>query len=236
MKKAVLVFLLALGAPPQDPAALVEQLRSDEIAVRERAFIELEKLGAAAETELRKAASDPDAIVSLQVGRLLRILELNRTFSPALKKEIPDICRRIGRSTGDEWTKIYLEVSEGKPAHVGLSREDLEPLAASAVKNAVTNEEKKSACGAAGRWHHRSADASVRTLLRDPDDDVRRAAFDTLVSLHGRSALRLALEELRDAPAFLVDAIHRFGSRVAYEAQDRLVELLQHSDPNIAAS
>ena len=242
MKKAGLIFLLALGASPQDPEALVEQLRSDEIALRERAFVELEKLGAAAEAELKKAASDPDATVSLQVNRLLRILELNRTFSPALKKEFPDICQRIGRSTGDEWTKTYLAVADGKPDANGkqpyksLTREDLEPLAAPAIKYATTSEEKSWALSAADRWHHLSAEPSVKALLHDPEKEVRRLALDTLVSFHGRSALPLAMAELRDSPTYLLEAIQRFGTRTAYEAQDRLIELLRHADPEIATS
>ena len=144
--------------------------------------MELEKLGAAAEADLKKVASDPDAHVADSARRLLLIFELDRVLSPAVKKEFPGICRRLGRESADEATKVYLEVAgarrdaTGKKPHEDLNREDLEPLALLAIRNAITEDDKIAACEAAARWFHRSAEPAVLELLRDPESSVRSTA------------------------------------------------------------
>lgn len=55
----------------QDPAALVERLRSEDPAVRMRAEADLTKLGEAAETALDAAAKDADPEVAARAKRLL---------------------------------------------------------------------------------------------------------------------------------------------------------------------
>ena len=71
----VIVTLLLLLLLQDEPARLVEQLRSDDPAERKRAFLRLKDLGASARTALDKAKGDPDA--EKQLGQGIRYAEAN---------------------------------------------------------------------------------------------------------------------------------------------------------------
>lgn len=239
MKRVAFFALLLPIAAPQDPEALVEQLRAEDITVRERAFAELEKLGAGAEPELRKAAADPDPYISRRVGSLLKAIELNRTLSPVLKADFPEIVTRLSRGQPEEWTRAYLAVAQASPDMRGymsggtLSRGELEPLAAHAIRNACSAGDRVAACEAAAEWFHISAIPECVRLLRDSEVSVRKAAHSALIALQGRRALSTFLEELKDHPALLVESLHTFDARTAYEAQGRLLDLLRHSEDQV---
>lgn len=235
-----IIFALgALGTCLQDPGELVEKLRSDDIADRERAFYKLEELGDKAEAELKRAAADSDVAFGQQVRVLLGILDLDRTLSPALKKAVPGISRRVGLRGPGEALRIYLEIS-GKSADAGrrflhpeLRRSDLEPLAEMAVRAAGTPEEKIYACAAAGEWFHRSAEPAVLALLRDPDERVREAAVTALGQFRGRGAIPILLREYPEDSPWLLDALVSWESFNPFEAVPRFVPFIRHADPAV---
>jgi HEAT repeat protein len=241
--KAIVGLVLLLGTvsyPKQDADALIQQLRDGDLQVRERAFAELEKLGAAAEAALRAAAKDSDATFAAQVGRLVRPLELERSLPPRLKAAFPDLPRRLGRGPAEEWTQVYLAVFRSKPdakgqdPFAGLTRADLEPLAEPALRAAITKDDKVEALEAASRWHHRSAEPAVRALLHDTEYHVLRQSVDVLRDFHGPAALKPVLEELSSRPSDLLIALERLGTSAA-DAKPRILDLTKHENPKIAA-
>ena len=231
---AAALVLIAGTLFPQDPAALIEQLRSDDLAVRERAFADLENLGAAAEEALKKAAKDPDAGVAHAVGKLLRIVELERTLSPALKKEFPGIARRLGRGMPEEWTRIYLDVASAAPdkagvvAYASLTRADLEPLAANALRYAPKPDDRKFVASRVAEWQHRSALPCLLEMLRDADREIRRTARNALQTLVGRGIVELYMAELASKPTLLVESLD--ATYFPLQAYDAILPIVHHAD------
>ena len=246
MGKLAFIALIVLGpalkqdpAAAQDPAELIEGLRSDDIAVRERAYAGLEKLGEAAEHQLMRATRDSDPDTARSAGRLLRILEFDRKFSPALKKAVPGIARRLGLLGDDAGMRVYLEIADAPPDASGrspfpdLRRSDLEPLAEMAVRCAATKDEKVAACAAAGRWFHRSAEPAVRMLLHDPEEKVREEAVSALTYFRGRGVIPILLTEYPDTSHELLEALILCESFRPAEAVPRLVPFIHKAQSDI---
>jgi HEAT repeat protein len=234
--------LAACGPALQDPADLVEQLRSDEILVRDRAFQKLEGLGDRAEAHLKKAAEDPDPELSRRARLLLRIHEIDRRFSPALRKAIPGIARRLARDGDHEWTKIYLEMA-AEPGKAGsfpfpeLRREDLEPLAAEALRRAETPEEMEAICAAIKAWRHQSAEPELLKSLRHVHSGVRRSAFSALERFHGPfAAATLGIRETADDAEALATVMWNASPHVPTESVIRLIPLLRHPERSVRSA
>jgi hypothetical protein len=100
--------LLILAFPPQDPAdkvkALVEKLGSDEVEVRGRAVLELEKLGFAAVPSLRKAAEGSAGEKKILIDRIIaRLTVLGRPIQVSIDakdRPVREIAADLERQTG----------------------------------------------------------------------------------------------------------------------------------------
>ena len=199
MTLLVVVSLLALQ---DDPAALIEKLRSENLEIREAATKKLKELGTAARPALEKAAKDADVEVSTRSAYLLRILKLKEDLPPNLQKAIPDVADRLARGAGQEWTAVFLEaVAVDEKVHRKLpsvTREDLIPLVSNAIRGAVANEDKIRACWMASNWRLKSALPEMLKLLGDGDPHVRQMALVWCVVLGGREVAGPAADLLKD--------------------------------------
>jgi HEAT repeat protein len=195
-------LLLSFAIAPQDPAALIEQLKADDIEVRERAFMALEQMGAAAEGALQKAAGEPESASTTRIRQLLRILELERLLRPRLKKAVPGIARKLAL-LDESWVPTFLAIAKPPEDADPLSElrsEDLEPLALGAFDRA-READLKTLCSLAASLRLRSCEPHLVRLLRDDDTAVVRAAASSLHSLRGQEAMRIVMRETPDSPA-----------------------------------
>src|SRR5688572_11836929 len=137
----VIFCILAIWA--QDSAAtvrrLLDDLRSEKSGVREDARRQLKELGRKAAPELEKAAKDKDPEVASSVLPLLRALALADRLPPRLVKGVPGIEYRLAADK-HAWTTVFLELSEDWPDSVEI--DDFEPLAPTALREAVNGEER----------------------------------------------------------------------------------------------
>ncbi len=175
-------WLLALLLDAQgSPRELVERLRSDSVEERQEVEQRLIALGRAAAPELERAARDPDRELAERARLLLRILDLDARLSPALKKSIPGIERRLAAGGDAAFTRIFLE-TRGK----GLPAADLEPLVLPAFRGAVQPEDKIHVIHGVLSYGFRSAVPALARCLGDPDPGTRAAAAEALGTLGAR--------------------------------------------------
>ncbi|HTF56734.1 MAG TPA: HEAT repeat domain-containing protein [Planctomycetota bacterium] len=200
-----LLATLACACPitlQDDPAALIEKLRSESIEVREAATKRLKELGKAARPALEKAAKDPDGELAARAAFLLRILQLRDELSTNLQKAMPDAVERLALGKGAEWTAVFLEATatddQGNRKFQAIVRGDLIPLAANAIRGAEKSDEKLKANWEACNWRLRSALPEMQKLLRDPDAQVRQLALVWYVVLGGREVAGQVAELLKD--------------------------------------
>ena len=197
-----MLLLLSLVLLQDDPSALIEQLRSESVEVRESASKRLKELGAAAKPALEKAAKDPDKEVATRASLLLRILQLKSELTPGLQQALPNVVDRLAGNSGPAWTEVFLDASaaEGEvKKHKSITRSDLEALVVPALVGAVTNLDKIKVCWMASNWRLKSAVPEMRKLTRDPDVEVRRMSLVWLSQLDGRGAGDAFAERLNDA-------------------------------------
>jgi HEAT repeat protein len=199
----ILVCLaLALAQTESERAIrqLIEKLRSDQVEQREESASRLKELGKPALGELDQAAKDKDPEVAGRALVLARFIRNREAFTKSLMKAFPKIEERLATGPGHEWTEAFLMASDppwkaGAP-RISLTREDLEPLAAAAIRAASTAEEKTSVCRAAERWELRIAIPELAELLADASDEVRIAASDALRRLKARESIPRVLDLL----------------------------------------
>jgi len=237
VKKLALLAIVLLGPGlKQDPDALIEQLRSDDIGVRERSYLELEKLGASAEPCLKRVAEDRDLEFARSVGRLLRTIEIDRTFSERLKKASPGLARRLAREDEGEWTRAYLgfAADPGRNARYGwpeLRREDLEPLAAEALRRAQADSDIEAVCEAAVRWGHRSVEAEAIRRLRTFGYRGRRSVMDVIQRFEGPAGMvAIAIRECASDPTAFAGVLDECSYFLPPDAIPRVLPLLHHPD------
>lgn len=174
----------------------IERLGDDSIVVREEATGWLRFLGAGAAPALRDAAAHSDPEVVARARWLLRLLDLDR-LSPALRRRLPEYEDR-------SWFDILLDASRIEDATVTdflylADRCDLDEPG-----------EKKELIEflrCAGLGYSRSI---LGLYLRDPDRDVRSAAWkalDTIPCLPTVAALIVALDDASFSDPRLFGAI-----------------------------
>jgi HEAT repeat protein len=105
--------LLALALAVQDPAALVEKLRSEKIEDRDAAARRLLEMGRSAFPALQRATRDKDPEVGQRVRHLLRVLALRDRLSPSLRQALPGLEERLAAGPDSTWTEAFLEASSG---------------------------------------------------------------------------------------------------------------------------
>lgn len=132
-----LLFLLAvcLPLPGQNDSVpkLIEQLRSDNISLREAAAKRLRGIGRTALKALRTAAEDRDAELAARARRLVQVINLDASITPRIRKLRPDIADRILAGDDAASKEVFMKaVASIKLPN--LTKEDLGPLAPGALR------------------------------------------------------------------------------------------------------
>jgi HEAT repeat protein len=227
-----LFYLLGLGEV-QDPATLVERLRSERVEDREEAARDLLLLGEGARGALLAAGKDPDGEVVSRALEILHRLDLRRLLTPALLQAIPEVDRRLAGPQDKEWTAVLLEAAEqtsSRRRFPTLGSADLEGLGARAMRGADPGNQVR-VCRIVGRWHLTSAAPEVAKLLGDPEKETRHEALEALKELQPRSvapALLSALKKENDL-WLLSGLIELLGSLEVRESAGNLMGLLKES-------
>ncbi len=226
----ILLLLLALQ---DDPAAIVERLRSDRIEEREEAAQRLKEIGAPALPALEKAARDPDGEVSGRARYLLRAIGVRRHLTPGLRRSVPGIEERLAEGESAPWVEVFLDVCAG-PARAGA--EDLAALSRPAILAARDSSQKHRVIQAVRSGGLRAAAADLVRFLEDEDPAVRSAALRALGALRAAETLPriypllagAAVNDRHDAAA----ALGEIGDPAS---APRLVPLLADESPLLRA-
>jgi HEAT repeat protein len=222
-----------------DPSKLIEQLRSEQADLRREARRKLKELGPAARPDLQKATKDGDPDVAAAARELLRVLSVSERLSPRLKESLPGIEEKLAVGPDRAWTEAFLEATaeqDGKAMHAGLRPEDLEPLAASALKGVASDSAqlKHAVMSRVAALQLRSGASAMASLLQDPEDNVQEmAAFflGYLGSKEPAADLRRMLGGTNfGAAKRSADAL---GQLRATEAAPDLVKLLEDQRPDL---
>jgi len=196
-----LLFLMTVGVQ-EDPQALVEKLRSDDITVREGATAKLKELGRAAQPALEKAAKDPDGEVSSRAKLLLRRLEVVEKLTPNLLKSLPDVADRLAGGNEHTWTEIFLgaaAVENSVRKHPELKKVDLEALTISAFRGTADPQEQVKLIGWARLWRLHAAIPELIPLIKSPNVSVSRLAGGLIAELGAGERSNQIAELLKDA-------------------------------------
>lgn len=192
-------FLFTLAS--QDPAGLVERLRSETIEEREEAYRKLKELGPRARKELEAAAKSPDAELSARAKILLRVIELRESLSPKLLEAVPGVEDRLAQGDDAAWTQVLLDVGgrDGR-ARYRLWGRDLDALAAPALRGARTTREKKAVILLVGEYRLASAAEELSRVAADvrAEGELRERAVGSLGSIDLKGHFRLILQLLKD--------------------------------------
>jgi len=229
---AILWLLPAVGQ--DEPARLVEKLRSERIEEREEAERKLRALGPGAVSELEKAGRGADPEVAGRARRLLGVIEISGKLTPRFRRMNPGIEEKLALGEDHEWTDIFIRQVDNVPYPF---RADIEPLAGRALRGARSFEEKVRMCTSLVHYRIRSAASGIRGLLRDGDWQVRTLAALSLADLEDRDAvpdlLRSIERQVEDAgPIFMLDE-NFFEALNRLEAKGALVRLLKHFHPSV---
>lgn len=216
-----LLLVLLLGQAAQVDR-LVERLRSEKVEEREEAERELILLGRPALPALEKAARDADPEVADRAKRAIGRVPLVERLTPALERAMPGLRRRLCGPQEHAWTEALLEAGrqEGtRRRHPELSREDLDALAASAVRAAFSTE-LPAICGIVGGWRLESAGPELVRRLEEKDRNLQSKAAWTLYALGSREALpaivrRLGAETEKTWKSHWLNGLGRLGDRNA---------------------
>jgi HEAT repeat protein len=188
------IFLL-LVAIAQDPGALIERLRSDQVDEREEAGRSLLELGRPALPGLEKASRDPDSEVAARARLLVRKIRGTADFTPALLAAFPGIEDRLGNGSDHDWTLTFLLALRGR-----LSVDDLAPLAPRALRGASTDEEKTNCCLAICHLRLHASWKALVEIMKKGDDQVCRAASQALRMVGTSPEAKSAIVELLRHP------------------------------------
>lgn len=203
----VITLLAVLLLPLQDARELLQKLQSDKAEERDDASRKLKELGDAAIPELESASKGKDAEAAARAQTLLRAIRIRKNLTPKLLKAIPGVEDRLAAG---QWTAVFLKAA----AREELGREDVELLAAPALKQALGASEKGEVLGAIVRGKHHSAIPEIVELLKGGPLLLRRQALSALLDFK-------AVEAFPDLVALLDDPDEQVRS-MALEALPRL--------------
>lgn len=225
-----LTFFL-LWAVQEDPARLIEALRSGDLEQRETALRRLKDLGERALPELQKASDDPDQEVAGRVRFLLRRAAVAAKIGDALRQAVPGIEDRLAAGEG-AWTQVWMDLS--RRDEEDLPPKLLEPLAGPGLRGARTENEKMWACRQAASQGYVSAGAEVVRLLDDPSDRVKATAMQALIELRSPEAVPVLLQKIRDGPEESRPQAEQLLVMMASSVPlPKLIELLKSDSPKL---
>ncbi|HKS16513.1 MAG TPA: HEAT repeat domain-containing protein, partial [Planctomycetota bacterium] len=235
-----LLLALLLLAPQEDARALIEKLRTGTVEERDAATHRLMGLGEGARAELDKAAQDPNAEFAGVAKRLLFRLELIRTLPARLQEHQPGIADRLAFGQDPAWTTEFQE-AESKRTKSGalplLTRAEIEPLAARAVRGASNPEDKYDLTDRLANRLIRSVDVELARYFDDPTEEVRDGALWAL----SRSPPASVLNRIRDLAAHENAAVRVSALQVAgpfriYDALPNVVRCLEDKNDAVRAA
>ncbi|HEX7898683.1 MAG TPA: HEAT repeat domain-containing protein [Planctomycetota bacterium] len=220
-----------LCAVQEDPARLIEWLRSGDVEQRESATRKLKDLGERAVAELQKAADDPDQEVAGRVRFLLRRASVAAKIGDALRQAVPGVEDRL--AAGDHaWTQVWMDLA--RRGEDELAPRLLEPLAAPGVRGARTENEKMWVCRTAASQAYGSAGIEIVRLLDDPSERVKSAAMQALIELRSPEAVPLLLQKIKDGPEESRPQAEQLLVMMAASVPlPKLIELLKSESPRL---
>lgn len=172
-------------------SSLIDRLGSDDIVVREEATQELQRQGAAAESELREALRTADSEVSSRIDLLLRRIAVTKLISPELRQSLarPELRLEIeDRAWSTERSDRYHLVNSlysHRIAHaVPLLRHFLSDPDA---------EIRKLSCLWLGVYRDQRSAERIAGLLEDSDPNVVMTALAVLGDFRDRRFANLPL-------------------------------------------
>lgn len=213
-----------------DPAALVEQLRSDSIEERDEAARKLKALGKAAEKELRKAVDDRDPEVAHTAKYLLRFIEYQDLLPAAIRKAFPGAADRLARGDDHEATTLLFEAARIQ----SLSADDLQVLAPLAVRGVKTDAERLGVLDLLSTWKLTAGMIPILEWFSSPNDNVRNATVETLARLQPKGMLDPLRAKLRsETPSVRVCAAAALAKLGLAEAGRDLLALLDDREAEV---
>lgn len=177
---------LLLTAVPQEPADLIEQLRSDRPAARDLALRKLLELGESARSLLENAALDSEREVANRAREVLRRLNNRKLLTPAILKAIPDADQRLKNGEDHPWTDLLLEAAaqeKSRRRYPDLLPADLDALTSRAWQGA-SPEECERLIMISEAWHLPSSLPPLLKMARHSDHQIRCRAWAALLALN----------------------------------------------------
>jgi HEAT repeat protein len=216
--------------PKADPARvkeLIRELGHEDFQVREKAQHELQILGTAAFSELKKAASDPDAERRERAGELCRQIEAKS--EAGLQEAAARTLARLQPQGAADVLLAYLPfaadltvIDEICRSLVTLSIRggEVDPAMIRAV-----NDKEPLRRAAAGQVlsHVANQQTAVRKLLKDPEPLVRL-----------RVALALVERRQKDAIPIMIDALGHLPPEQLIQAEEFLLSLAGENAPQVS--
>src|SRR6185295_1708247 len=227
----ILAMLASLALFPQSQAReLIEKLGSEKIEERDQATAKLKELGEKARAELEAASGHKDPEVVDRSRRLLRLLDIRKSVSPAVRKVLPGVEERLAAQGAHAWTELLLELLD-QDKYPGLEKADLEFLAAPAVAGSRSPEEKSELCRLVSQQGFRSAIPELIKCLNVSQDELRRNAVYGLGTLGAKEAI----PEIVKSFALGEDSYRYFATKTlktlgAKEAAVEVLKLLGNSN------
>lgn len=231
------VVAVLILAAQEDPAKLLDQLRSESVELREAAARKLADAGRAVLPLLEKAAKDPDSEVVERVVRIRRVIELRATLSPALRKKFPGIEERLDADPHVA-TLVFMDLPDRErdgleDAEDPFPRSDFQQLAAAAVRGARGTEIEQVCFRIYERTLVEAAPELVR-FLTSPDPELRGMAALYLGDFGHRAAIPGIVKLMEDSwgnnRPLAAGALHRLDAREAIPA---LRALLKSKDEDV---
>lgn len=235
----ILLLLSCLSPCQSDPEAhriqsFIENLRSEDPAVREAARSALLGIGRSAVPALERAALHPEPDVALSARQLLRSIRYKGFFTDNLRRKHPTLQARLEAGTPNESTRAFLALAEGPKT---VCPRDLQGLLVPALEGA-DDRERRRICESIGRWRLYAAAPVCGELLDNPDRDVRLAAMAAIRDLHARRfipKIRRIVDEddTKIGPDHELGALRILADLGAKELIPRFEQLLDHESEGV---
>ncbi len=203
MRFAAILLLLGLGQEAKEGEIrdLINRLRSDLIEVRVEAQRKLILIGEPALPELQNLAHSPDKELSARGAAAIRAIQLLRRLTPNASRTLPGLRERLATDDEHAWTRAFLEAAEQTPTkrrYPGLGRDDLDSLAAPAVRGAK-RDEILPVCQAVAAWRLRSAVPDLLARLPTNDGELMNAVLNALGGIGAREAAPHLIRWIEDS-------------------------------------